>query len=163
MFDVIDIGTFILLEAKYGKELECYDEERNEMFLNTCIESNKRCLELMGEYQELLFRSIKAEGKTEELYEELRRCKADFDECLERMNRLSKSLNIAATPRPEDFVEDKSGFAEKGMEDKIKAFREAKVDKQIVFKSKSEVEKMIEMAKQVHGAEINIQNPKLLS
>lgn len=100
MFDVIDIGTFILLEGKYGTELEQYDEEKSDYFLNACVESNNDCLDLMKQYQAILFKSIRVENKTEEHFKKLRECKNNFDDCLEKMNRLSKCLEIAATPEP---------------------------------------------------------------
>ena len=100
MFDVIDIGTFILLEGKYGTELEGYDEKKSDYFLNACIESNNGCLDLMKQYQSILFKSIRVENKDDKYFEKLQECKKNFDECLERMNRLSKCLEIAITPKP---------------------------------------------------------------
>lgn len=118
MFDVIDIGTFILLEGKYGTELEGYDEKKNDYFLNACIESNNDCLELMKQYQSILFKSIRVKNKDDKYFEKLQECKKNFDECLDIMNRLSKCLEIATTSK-RNTNEPETGDVNEEIQNKI--------------------------------------------
>ena len=99
MLDMISICYFILLERKYGTELEHYDEKKNDYSLKKCIKVNEDCLELMKSIQKLLLESIKIQNKTEDQFEKLKECKCDFDKYLAYMNRLSEVLEIVVTPK----------------------------------------------------------------
>lgn len=101
MLDMISICSFILLERKYGTELEHYDKKKNDYFLKKCIKANENYLELMKSTQKLLLESIKIQNKTEDQFEKLKECKCAFDECLAYMNRLSEVLEIVVTPKGE--------------------------------------------------------------
>lgn len=101
MLDMISICSFILLERKYGTELEHYDKKKNDYFLKKCIKANENYLELMKSTQKILLESIKIQNKTEDQFEKLKECKCAFDEYLAYMNRLSEVLEIVVTPKGE--------------------------------------------------------------
>lgn len=100
MIDTIDIITFLLLESKYGTELEGYNGDKSAYFLNECAKMNNNCLDLMKESQALLLKSIKL-GDEEKDFESLLKVKKTFDDNLDYMMRLSKALDIAVTSKPD--------------------------------------------------------------
>lgn len=102
MLDTIDICSFLLLESKYGTDLEHYDKRKSKYFLKKCIKSNTKRLHLMNNIQKIILKSIFIQNKTEEQFKKLQEIKQIFDEYLEYMNRLSKSLEIAVTSKPQN-------------------------------------------------------------
>lgn len=96
MWNTMDLTTFLVLESKYGKELEGFSQDRNSYFLNECIKMNNNTLDTMKKTQEFILKSSKLEDKD---FESLKESKKIFDESLEEMNRLSKILEMAVTPK----------------------------------------------------------------
>lgn len=99
MWNTNDCISFLLLESKYGTQLDGYDRDKSAYFLNEFIKHNRDCLEFMNKSQELLLRSALL-CEEEKDFEGLRKCKESFDKRLEEMIQLSKALEIAVTPKP---------------------------------------------------------------